>query len=51
LGPFDAGSFHSIPAFLLFWIGTKAEAVGFFREVLRSRRTFRSAGDGAKEGR
>ena len=51
LGPFDAGSFHSFPAFLLFWIGAKAEALGFFRELIRSHRTFRSSGDGAKEGR
>jgi len=45
LGPFDAGSFHSIPAFLLFWVGTKAEALGFSQELLRNYRTFRSAGD------
>jgi glycosyltransferase involved in cell wall biosynthesis len=45
-GPFDVGSFHSVPAFLLFWVGAKVEALGFFREVVRQGGTFEPAGDG-----
>jgi GT2 family glycosyltransferase len=34
LGPFDAGSFRSFGAFLVFWAGEKAEGLGYLRQKL-----------------
>ncbi len=38
VGPFDAGNFHSIRAFGVFWLGEKFEAAGYLRGVWESRK-------------
>jgi GT2 family glycosyltransferase len=39
VGPFDAGSFHSLRAFAIFWLGEKFEAAGYIRQLLADRGT------------
>jgi hypothetical protein len=37
-GPFDAGDFHSLSAFAVFWLGEKFEGAGFLRGLFDRRR-------------